>query len=521
MGKVFKLGKTIKFSNSCVLWVVVFILIGDFNSLFTPYSSRQVARQVPHGYKTKFWLYTPENYTESREPYPVLVSLHGGSAIGDNLNMLFERTHENPPQLIHINQWFDLPFIVVSPQLRRDPAIPHYNEQTWPPDLVDEVIEYVLQKYNADASRVYITGISLGSAGAWNYAAAYPEKVAALLPLGGQSPSAKACALKDVPIWAFHGENDVFVRTRFTTDMVNAISECQPAGKYIPHANICKSMEHEVWDQVFNMKGGYDVYSWLLSFRKGDTSNVAPFVTAGVKRKLKITEDPVYITADYFDSDGTIDKILWTQVDTQAPRLTLQDTTSRFLRINGVKNPGEYTFRITATDNDGATKSDEVTLLFEEELDSPAILSLSLTNQTGTRTYATLANDQLYDLRVIGNRLNIHAETNAFNVRMRWSVNSDQRTREVGQFHLRFWKDYSPFFLRATQEGPVKSGWTVSPGEYLICATAFRNGSMGADQEGTSLCYRIIFTDSGLTDKVRPGLFVNNLSLSQPVGSSL
>jgi hypothetical protein len=513
MGKFFKFGKTCRFSNSCVLWVVVFTLIGDFNSFFAPYSSRQVARQVPHGYNTKFWLYTPKDYSPSKEPYPVLVSLHGGSAIGDNLNMLFERTHENPPQLIHINQWFDLPFIVVSPQLRRDPSVPHYNEQKWPPDLVDEVIEYVLKEYNADPARVYLTGISLGSAGSWEYAAAYPEKVAALLPMGGQSPYAKACALKDVPIWAFHGENDVFVRTRFTTDMVKAITECQPAGKYIPHVNVCKSMEHEVWDQIFNLKGGYDVYSWLLRFRKGDTSNVAPIVSAGVRKKLTTTEEPVYITADYFDSDGTIEKISWSQVDNDAPKVTLQDTDSRFLKILGVKDSGDYTFRITATDNDGATSSDEVTLTFEEEPDSPAIISLSLTNQTGTMTYAKLANDQIYDLHVIGNRLNVYAETNGSNVRMRWSINSDQRTREVGQFHLRFWKDYSPFFLRATDEGPVKSGWTVSPGEYLICATAFENGHDGPGAEGTSLCYRIIFTDSGLTNKVSPGLFVNNVSL--------
>ena len=175
MRKLLKLGKPYKFSNSCILWIVIFFLIGDSYSLFTEYASRQVARKVPYGYETKFWIYTPKGYSTLREGYPLLISLHGGSAIGDNLNMLFERTHENPPQLIHINKWFDLPFVVVSPQLRRDPKVPHYNEQNWPPDLVDEVVQYVIDQYNIDPKRVYVTGISLGAAGAWNYAAAYPD----------------------------------------------------------------------------------------------------------------------------------------------------------------------------------------------------------------------------------------------------------------------------------------------------------------------------------------------------------
>jgi hypothetical protein len=495
MRKLLKPGKSYRFSNSCILWVVIFFLIGDSYSLFTKYASRQVARKVPHGYKTKFWIYTPQGYSTLHEGYPLLISLHGGSAIGDNLNMLFERTHENPPQLIHINKWFDLPFVVVSPQLRRDPKVPHYNEQDWPPDLVDEVVQYVIDQYNIDTKRIYVTGISLGAAGAWNYAAAYPERVAALLPMGGQAPKTKACAVKDIPVWAFHGENDIFVRTRFTTDMVSAIRECNPPGKYIPYATVCQSMEHEVWDQIFNMTGSYDVYSWMLSFQKGDTTNKPPFVFTGINRKFRLTGETSYLTAEFFDSDGSISRMEWTQVDNGSSKVKLENTDSNFLKISGITEPGKYEFRLTVTDDDGAVSFDQTTLTFEEENDIPAVLSLALTNQTGTTIISQLENDQIYDLSAIGNRLNVLATTNGYNLTMRWSVNSDEKAREVSQFHLRFWKDYSPFYLRATAEGAAKSGWTVSPGEYLICATAFENGTPKEKGEGTSLCYRIIFTD--------------------------
>lgn len=495
MRKLLRLGRTYRFTSSCILWLLLFFLIGDFQNHFSKYSSRQVARRVPHGYKTKFWVYTPEDYSTIGAGHPLLISLHGGSGIGDNLNMLFERTHENPPQLIRINRWFDLPFVVVSPQLRRDPKVPHYNEQNWPPDLIDEVVAYVIDQYNIDPRRIYVTGISLGAAGAWNYAIAYPERVAALLPMGGQSPKEKACAVKDIPVWAFHGENDVFVRTRFTTDMLAAMRECEPKGKYIPHATICKSMEHEVWDQLFNRKGCYDVYKWLLAFSKGDTANKAPFVFTGIDRKFKITGDVTYLTAEFFDMDGTIEKMEWSQVDNGNEKLELENTDSRFLKISSPTQPGAYTFRLTVTDNDGAVSSDETTFTFSRATDSPAVVSLALTSQTGTTVFGRLAHDQIYDLGQIGNRLNVLATVDGFNVTMRWGVNSDDKAREVSQFHPRFWKEYGPFYLRAPAEGPVKSGWTVTPGEYLICATAFDNGVRPEVGEGTSLCYKIIFTD--------------------------
>jgi pimeloyl-ACP methyl ester carboxylesterase len=493
MRKFFIPGKT-TLSRSFLLWLVIFALIGDFNSLFSEYSSRQKSGQVPYGHKTKFWIYTPPEYSKEKSPYPLLVSLHGGSAIGNNLNMLFEETHENPPQLIHINKWFDLPLVVLSPQLRRDPSVPHYNEQNWPPDLVDEVIEYVKKEYNIDPDRIYVTGISLGSAGTWNYAAAYPDKVAAILPLGGQAPKDKACQVKDLPIWTFHGENDVFVPTRFTRQMMSAIDSCSPKGKYIPHANISLSMQHEVWDQVYNGKGGYDVYRWMLSFNRKDTANHAPFVFTGRDRKMKLEKGPFYLTAEYFDVDGTVDSIRWSQTDNGSPMLKLENTNSRFLKVVDAAEPGVYTFRLMATDNDGASSFDEVSINLLPEHEDIAVVRLTLTDAAGKQVFGDLQNDQVFHLSKLGNKLNIHATVDGFNVRMRWGVNSDQATREVNRWAPRFWKDYAPFYIRGTDEGPVKSGWTVSEGDYLVCATALGNRLFGEPREGTCLCRKITFT---------------------------
>jgi hypothetical protein len=472
------------------------------------YSTRQVPGEVPDGYKTKYLLYTPfmpGNPSPGTE-YPLLVSLHGGSAIGDDANMLMEAAHENPAYLISQNRWWNLPFIVVSPQLKLDPSFGvNYNEQNWPPDLVDEVIEHVRTLYNIDPNRIYVTGISLGAAGAWNYAVAYPDKVAALMPMGGKAPKSQACQIKDIPIWAFHGENDGFVPPRFTTDMVNAIQQCQPQGAYIPKMNLSHSMGHDVWNQLFNLTGGYDIYSWFLAFEKGNSSNKSPFVFTGVDRKVLLRPGPIYLTSEYFDSDGTITSVQWTQTGGSAR--TLQDVNTRFLRINDPV-AGTFTFRLTVTDDDGAVSFDEVTLTILASNETRAIIGLTLTNFDGGAlaggVNGTLADDKVFDLTVIGTRVNILPSISN-TARVRWSINSDNNTRKLDSYG-------SPFWLKSPTASGGNAGWTVTKGEYLVCATPYSNALFA--NEGTSLCYKIRFTDepSGTTRYyARPGL---NLSLT-------
>ena len=78
-------------------------------------------------------------------------------------------------------------------------------------DNIERLVDHYVASQKLDVRRVYLTGLSQGSIGTWNLAAARPAKWAAIAPVsGGLRPPFKeaASALKDTPIWAFHAPND-------------------------------------------------------------------------------------------------------------------------------------------------------------------------------------------------------------------------------------------------------------------------------------------------------------------------
>jgi predicted esterase len=467
--------------------------------------AQQILKQVSGRYQTNVWVYTPPGYSEATPGgYPVILSLHGGSGIVDNddYNTIVaagpDQAHLTPARLIYQNKWnASLPFIVVSPHLKRDPSIPNVNEQTWPTDLLDEVVEYVKAAYNVDETRLYVTGISVGATGTWDYAIAHADKVAAIIPMGGKGAKSDACNVKDVPIWAFHGQDDPLVPSRFSTDMVQAILDCSSQGKYKPQLNLNNSMGHEIWNPLFTGTGGYNIYDWLLSFTKGSDANKNPFVFAGNDRRVKLRTGPIYLYGEYFDNDGTISNVQWTQVG-GSPALTLEDTQTNFLRI---VNPqaGTFKFRLTVTDDDGASRFDEVQLIILSSADSREISAMTLyeqnrSNQTPTPDGATLISDLSDGYQLDMNtltaragfsmvRINIKTTATTGSNRIKWSINGDQHTRD----------NSVPLYVKAPTTSAVSTGWGLFKGTYLVCATPYSNANF--DGEGTSLCYKIIITD--------------------------
>jgi predicted esterase len=452
--------------------------------LFNFVIAQQVAKTSPAG--TKMWVYTPPSYSTGTATHPVIVFLHGGGELGDDLTLLTtQTTNQYPPKLIATNKWVtSRPFIVVSPQLKKNPAIPN-NDHIWPASYVNEVIQYVKSNYRVDASRIYLTGVSLGAAGAWDYAAAYPSTVAALLPISGLADAAKACAVKNIPIWVFHGGSDPLVPNSYPVNMVKAIKACSPVGIYVPRISLLHARNHEGWNEIYTGLLGPDIYAWFLKFQKNNTANKTPYVNANVNQKILKRTTSFHISGDYYDWDGTTPTVRWTKVS--GPTVTMAGTTTAFLKLTGLL-AGTYEFQLTATDNKGAVSSDRMTLTVVDALSGPAVTGLVLVNGKTNADIKPITEGMVINKTTLGvTEFNVRSIQGSGVYSVRFHVNNDQLTKVVNS--------PGPWFIKKPTTSPE---WEMANGTYVICATPYpQTGGKGT--AGIELCYKVSVTTTTTT----------------------
>ncbi len=444
---------------------------------------QQGAYESPAG--TKFLLYTPPGYYANDGRFPLLLSLHSKGEVADDLEELTSKNPEQMPcQLIYHNRWpASLPFIVLSPQLKPDPKDP---EIQWSSAYIDEVVSYVQKNFRVDPERIYVTGISRGGTGVWTYASGYPDKVAAILPISGRSDVEQACAIKDIPVWAFHGDNDTVAVPEYSADMINAIRKCGSEGKYNPRLTLLHARDHNGWNEIYNGESGYRIYEWLLTFRKNDTSNKKPYVNAGPDLKIAIRDSPLYISCDAFDWDNKLSTVTWRQ--TSGSPLTINDSKGTLLEITNPKI-GIFEFEVTATDESGARNSDSMTLEITDGSRAPAITQLVLLNSEDPSEYFSLSEGKIINNDSLSlSEINVQAIASPGTASVRFRINSDNSTRV---------DNGAPYSLKKENGS---AGWKPPGGTYCICATPYTNTN-GRGNAGVSLCYRITFsTDSVLTN---------------------
>lgn len=327
---------------------------------FSKVYSQQVFKITPKA--TGYLEYVPQDYNSNSNNYPVVIFLHGIGERGPNsndFNTLNSASgllmRHGPPK--HIKNGYKFPFIVITPQLKN-------NYGMWPSSYIDEVVEHVKSYLRIDASRIYVTGLSLGGGGAWAYAEDYSHKIAAVVPIcGGYNTPSKACNISNnkVPVWAFHGDRDTRVNMSKTVNMINAIKACVPAPSPTPLLTIYPGIDHNAWDNAYrtdNSLHNPNVYQWMMSkSRSTSTGNVAPVANAGPDKNLTLPTNSVVMSGSGSDSDGSIASYAWSKVS--GGTATLGGTSTANLSASGLVQ-GSYTFRLTVKDDKGATKSDDV-----------------------------------------------------------------------------------------------------------------------------------------------------------------
>ena len=121
--------------------------------------------------------------------------------------------------------------------------------------LLEELIDY----YNVDKDRVYVTGLSMGGYGTWDLLSRFGSMFAAGIPICGGGDPTYADKLKRIPIRTFHGSEDGAVPVSSTRGMFAAIKKA--GGDKISYTEF-DGADHGVWDRVYE---NTDNIRWLFS----------------------------------------------------------------------------------------------------------------------------------------------------------------------------------------------------------------------------------------------------------------
>ena len=208
-----------------------------------------------------FWLYLPDDYSTS-EKKPLVLFLHGKSLSGHNLNLV-----RNYGCVDAVSRGRKIDAVIVAPQ----------TSGAWQPAKVMEVIDWVKKNYTVDMDRFYVIGMSMGGYGTLDFAATYPDKVAAAMALCGGATVPELCGLNELPLWIIHGTADTAVPVGCSDRVVEAMAVCGDTTRLI--YDRFKGVNHTRLARVFYLEETYD---WLFAHRLTDSLR-------SVDRNIEIT----------------------------------------------------------------------------------------------------------------------------------------------------------------------------------------------------------------------------------------
>jgi poly(3-hydroxybutyrate) depolymerase len=265
---------------NAVVLLIVSVLVGCSGTGWAVSVDNFVARWFTNAQGAlPYRLFIPTNYT-SAEGFPLVLFLHGlGESGNDNRYQLVGQTGAlvfaaETNQLEH-------PSFMAAPQCPVGFSWADSSIRL----RVFGMINALKAEFSLDTNRFYITGLSLGGNGTWDYIAQYPGMYAAAVPMSGWGNSALASRMTQIAIWNFHAANDSTVDASNSRSMIGAIRRLGGNPIYTEYAN----GGHVIWTPAYNTPV---LMEWVYAQRRGVTSTNEPRV-----RITSPTADAIWRTA--------------------------------------------------------------------------------------------------------------------------------------------------------------------------------------------------------------------------------
>jgi predicted peptidase len=212
-----------------------------------------------------YYEYLPPGYGDGTRR-PLLMFWHGIGENGDGSPAQLPRVlMHGPPKVIRNNQWpAEYPFIVLS--------IQHPGGGCPTAAELRNFTEFAMGRYDVDPDKVFLTGLSCGGRGGFDYLGQFKgERVLAAALIAADSNvafNAAGCSLlNDVALWVFHGTND------------NPASDTAGMAKFMACPQPRKDVRYELqqganhpqsWERVYDNPAKLnEVLTWMLAQTRG------------------------------------------------------------------------------------------------------------------------------------------------------------------------------------------------------------------------------------------------------------
>lgn len=206
----------------------------------------------------------PKDYNPAKK-YPLVLFLHGAGSWGtDN-----EQHLKSVPAVFldSVNRKKYPCFVLVPQCTKEEPWVkfPGFPNSIATPDtpatstkLTLELIRSLKDELPVKKKKIYITGLSLGGEGTFDFLSRAPQLFAAAMPICGIADTAKASIYKRVPLWAFHGDEDKVNDVKYTRMIIASLKKAGGKPKYTEY----KGVKHNSW---VNAYAEPDLLDWLFS----------------------------------------------------------------------------------------------------------------------------------------------------------------------------------------------------------------------------------------------------------------
>ncbi|HLO82007.1 MAG TPA: hypothetical protein VK166_13660 [Chitinophagaceae bacterium] len=255
------------------------------------------------GNSNGYYEYLPAGYNDAAnatKKYPVILFVHGIGELGNGTSDLPKVNNTGLPQYINQGR-FPSSFTVNGQQFQFIVICPQFVN--WPgTSNIDAFYDHIQRTYRADATRLYLTGLSMGGGATWDYvgtSTTQANRVAAILPIcGATSPTTQKCqymASTNLPVWATHNNGDDRVYVGNTIGFVDGINNFNPPIR--AQKTIFDVYGHDAWtktyDPAYKLTGTLNCYEWMLQYSRGGAYQPPPPapspVSAWIDKKTDVT----------------------------------------------------------------------------------------------------------------------------------------------------------------------------------------------------------------------------------------